>query len=62
MERDFDTIATTVGDAYAPFYNEMLEQVAVAYAAHFTVEESPASRANRSGCQPQGNPPVRAAG
>jgi hypothetical protein len=39
MERDFDIMATTVGDAYAPFYNEMLEQAAAVYAAHFTVDE-----------------------
>jgi uncharacterized protein len=39
MERDFDVIALTVEDAYAPFYNEMLEQAAGVYAAHFTVDE-----------------------
>jgi hypothetical protein len=39
MERDFDTIATTVGDAYEPFYNEMLEQAATVYAGQFTVDE-----------------------
>jgi uncharacterized protein len=39
MERDFDVIATTVGDAYEPFYNEMLEQAATVYAGQFTVDE-----------------------
>jgi len=39
MERDFDIIATTVGDAYEPFYNEMLEQAATVYAGQFTVDE-----------------------
>jgi hypothetical protein len=39
MERDFDIIAKTVGDAYMPFYNDMIEQAAALYAANFTVEE-----------------------
>jgi hypothetical protein len=39
MERDFDIVATTVGDAYEPFYNEMLEQAAAVYAGQFTVDE-----------------------
>lgn len=39
MERDFDIVATTVGDAYEPFYNEMLGQAAAVYAGQFTVDE-----------------------
>jgi hypothetical protein len=39
IERDFDLMAATVADAYAPYYNEMLEQAAMLYAANFTIDE-----------------------
>ena len=39
IERDYDAMATMIGDAYTPFYNEMLEAAASAYANNFTVDE-----------------------
>jgi len=39
IERDYDAMATTIDDAYAPFYNEMLEAAASLYASSFTVDE-----------------------
>jgi uncharacterized protein len=41
LESDYDLIATkvNVGDLYAPYYNEMLEQAATVYAGNFTTDE-----------------------
>jgi uncharacterized protein len=39
IERDYDAMASTIMDGYAPFYNEMLEAAATAYAINFTVDE-----------------------
>jgi uncharacterized protein len=39
IERDYDAMASTIVDVYTPFYNEMLDDAAVAYANSFTVEE-----------------------
>jgi hypothetical protein len=39
LESDYDLIVTKVGDLYAPYYNEMLEQAATVYAANFTLDE-----------------------
>ena len=39
IERDYDAMASTIGDAYVPFYNEMLEAAATAYATSFTLDE-----------------------
>jgi uncharacterized protein len=39
IERDFDLVAATIGDAYTPYYNEMLERAAMVYAANFTIDE-----------------------
>ena len=39
LESDYDLISADVGDLYAPYYNEMLEQAATVYAANFTVDE-----------------------
>ena len=39
LEGEYDLIATKVGDLYAPYFNEMLEQAATVYAADFTVDE-----------------------
>ncbi len=39
IERDFDILATTAGDAYTPYYNQMLEAAATVYAANFTIDE-----------------------
>ncbi len=36
---DFDVVARTVGDAYTPYQNQMLEAAAMVYAANFTVDE-----------------------
>jgi hypothetical protein len=39
IERDYDSMSAMVADAYAPFYNQMVEQAAALYAANFTVDE-----------------------
>ena len=39
LESDYDLITSKAGDLYTPYYNEMLEQAAIVYAANFTVEE-----------------------
>ena len=39
IERDYDAMASAIGDAYVPFYNEMLEAAATAYATSFTLDE-----------------------
>jgi uncharacterized protein len=39
LENDYDLAAAGIADAYTPYYNEMLEQAASAYAANFTVDE-----------------------
>lgn len=39
IERDYDAMTTTIVDAFMPFYNTMLDDVAKIYASNFTVEE-----------------------
>jgi len=39
IERDYDSMVAAIVDAYAPFYNEMLEGAAAVYASNFTAEE-----------------------
>jgi hypothetical protein len=39
IERDYDSMAGVIVDLYTPFYNEMLEDAAAAYANNFTVDE-----------------------
>lgn len=39
IERDYDSMAAAIADAYTPFYNEMLEDAATVYASNFSVEE-----------------------
>jgi len=39
IEQDYDAMTATIVDAYAPFYNEMLEDAAAVYASNFSVEE-----------------------
>ena len=39
IERDYDAMTAAIVDAYAPFYNEMLEGAAAVYASNFTAEE-----------------------
>jgi uncharacterized protein len=39
LESDYDIVTARAGDAYTPYYNEMLERVASIYAANFTIDE-----------------------
>jgi hypothetical protein len=39
IERDYDAMTTMIADAYTPFYNEMVEDAASAYATSFSVDE-----------------------
>jgi len=39
IERDYDAMTATIADSYTPFYKEMLEAAAAAYAASFTTDE-----------------------
>jgi len=39
IERDYDAMGAMMVDAYAPFYNAMLDAAASVYASSFTVEE-----------------------
>ncbi len=39
IEQDYDSMAATIANAYAPFYNQMIEQAATVYATNFTVDE-----------------------
>ena len=39
IERDYDAMTSTIVDAFMPFYNTMLDDVAKIYANNFTVEE-----------------------
>src|SRR5262245_27874601 len=39
IERDYDAMASTIADVYAPFYNEMLDAAATVYAKSFTLDE-----------------------
>ena len=39
IERDFDAMTATSSDIYAPFVDQMIEQIAAVYAATFTVDE-----------------------
>ena len=39
LERDYDAMTPSIVEAYAPYYNQMLEQAATVYAANFTVDE-----------------------
>ena len=39
IERDYDAMTTMIADTYTPFYNEMLDHAASAYATSFTVDE-----------------------
>ncbi len=39
IERDYDALTAIIADAYAPFYNAMLEDAATVYAGNFTADE-----------------------
>jgi uncharacterized protein len=39
LESDYDLVASRAGDAYTPYYNEMLEAAATVYASNFTIDE-----------------------
>jgi hypothetical protein len=39
IERDYDAMTAAGSDIYAPFLNQMVDQIAAAYAATFTVDE-----------------------
>jgi hypothetical protein len=39
IERDFDAMTATSSDIYAPFVDQMTDQIAAVYAATFTVDE-----------------------
>jgi hypothetical protein len=39
IERDYDAVTAVIVDAYAPFYNQMIEGAATVYASNFTVDE-----------------------
>jgi uncharacterized protein len=39
IERDYDSMAAMIAEAYTPFYKQMLEQAATVYASNFTVDE-----------------------
>jgi uncharacterized protein len=39
IERDYDAMGATMAEAYAPFYNAMLDAAARVYADNFTTEE-----------------------
>ncbi|CCE07266.1 conserved exported hypothetical protein [Bradyrhizobium sp. STM 3843] len=39
IERDYEAMAATVGDAYTPFYQAMVDRVAALYASAFTIDE-----------------------
>jgi hypothetical protein len=39
IEQDYDAMASMIAGAYTPFYDEMLEDAASAYASNFTVDE-----------------------
>lgn len=39
LERDFDTMAPKIADAYAPHFNAMVDAAAAVYASSFTVDE-----------------------
>jgi uncharacterized protein len=39
IERDYDAMTAAGSDIYAPFLNQMVEQIAAVYAASFTVDE-----------------------
>ncbi|UFZ06637.1 DUF2059 domain-containing protein [Bradyrhizobium ontarionense] len=39
IERDYDAMAAAVSDAYAPFYDAMVDGVSALYANTFTVDE-----------------------
>jgi hypothetical protein len=39
IERDYDAMTAASSDIYAPFLNQMVDQIAAVYAAAFTVDE-----------------------
>ena len=39
IERDYDTMAAQIADAYAPYYSSMVDSAASLYASNFTVDE-----------------------
>jgi hypothetical protein len=39
IEQDYDSMAAMIANAYAPFYNQMIEEAATLYATNFTVDE-----------------------
>jgi len=39
IERDFDAVTATSSDIYAPFVDQMIDQIAAVYATTFTVDE-----------------------
>ena len=39
IERDYEAMMPTVADAYAPFYNAMIDSAATVYANNFSVDE-----------------------
>ncbi|GLR87354.1 DUF2059 domain-containing protein [Bradyrhizobium iriomotense] len=39
IERDFDAMTATSSNIYAPFVDQMIDQIAAVYAATFTVDE-----------------------
>jgi uncharacterized protein len=39
IERDFDAMAPTIADTFAPYYSAMVDAAATVYASNFTVQE-----------------------
>jgi hypothetical protein len=39
IERDYDTMTSTIADAYTPHFNAMVDAAATVYANNFTVDE-----------------------
>ena len=39
IERDYDAMTATIADAYTPYYNAMIDNVATVYAGSFSIEE-----------------------
>jgi hypothetical protein len=39
IEADYEAMAPMIADAYAPYYNKMIDDIAAVYAKNFTVDE-----------------------